>query len=687
VPSIKLRWAPVPEANSYVVSRKLPNSSSWTVLASYGSSVNEHTDLTIKVNLKYEYKVEARTQTYKAFGYAMTGIDVDLQTSTGTVILVIDSEVYDSIKPEILTLKQDLRNEGWDVIDKIYARSHDVKAIKSDIKNIYKSSNVKPVSVFLIGHIPVPYSGNLAPDGHTPDHMGAWPCDGFYGETEEYWSDNSVTNTAASGTRNDNIPGDGKFDQSTFLGSLEMSVGRVDFYDIPAFNLSEVNLLRNYFAKNHAFRTAKFKPQNKAVIDDNFGYFNGEAFGANGWRNFSTLVGKDSIIVGDYFTELESKSYLWSYACGGGNYTGAGGVGSTQDFVTNSPKGVFTMLFGSYFGDWDTKNNFMRAALASGNILTCTWAGRPQWYFHHMALGETIGYSAQQTMSNSFTYDVTYGARFVHTALLGDPTLKMNYRKNPIQTLKAEQVGSHVVLNWENVDSVHTEYIILKKWKDDNAWSILGTSMQHTFIDSCIHQDGQVKYKVAIVDSVFSRTATYTEALGISTDYFEVQKSTNPKLSLSYVYEDNKVAITNQGKSNETITWDFGDGTTLNSKSDTTITYVYQDTGRYNLIVTLNNGCFSDIDTIELNILTKVNELFNLIEIIPNPAYDYVEIKIPMVPAQVSIIDVEGRTRYNFLTKNDTARIPVIDLFPGTYWIVFLSSDSKQRIKRSFVKY
>jgi len=36
--------------------------------------------------------------------------------------------------------------------------------------------------------------------------------------------------------------------------------------------------------------------------------------------------------------------------------------------------------------------------------LTCCLAGRPHWFCHNMALGETIGYSTRLTMNNSTLY-------------------------------------------------------------------------------------------------------------------------------------------------------------------------------------------------------------------------------------------------------------------------------------------
>ena len=53
------------------------------------------------------------------------------------------------------------------------------------------------------GHVPVPYSGDIVPDGHMPDHVGAWPCDGFYGDMDGTWTDNAVNDLAPPGQDDD----------------------------------------------------------------------------------------------------------------------------------------------------------------------------------------------------------------------------------------------------------------------------------------------------------------------------------------------------------------------------------------------------------------------------------------------------------------------------------------------------
>ena len=131
--------------------------------------------------------------------------------------------------------------------------------------------------------------------------------------------ENTSTNSPnPSDPGNVNVPGDGKFDQSIIPSGVTLEVGRVDFANLPSFSLSEGELLRQYLNKDHYFRHKFVTTQRRGLIDDNFGTFGGEAFAADGWRNFAPFFGASNIVSGDWFTTLASQSYLWGYGCGGG---------------------------------------------------------------------------------------------------------------------------------------------------------------------------------------------------------------------------------------------------------------------------------------------------------------------------------------------------------------------------------
>jgi hypothetical protein len=216
-----------------------------------------------------------------------------------------------------------------------------------------------------------------------------------------------------------------------------------------AFSLSEKELLKQYLDKDHAYRTANLDASERALVDDNFGYFGGEAFASSGWRNFAPLVGRDSIHEIDWFTTLPSNDYLFAYGCGGGYDQGAGGVGTTTDFATKDTRSIFTLLFGSYFGDWNTQNNFLRAPLCTSYGLTCAWSGRPYWDIFPMGMGHTIGEAAKLTQNNVGAYLANYANYWVHVALMGDPTLRLRPFVAPKGvTLSDDHESNKVTLVW-----------------------------------------------------------------------------------------------------------------------------------------------------------------------------------------------------------------------------------------------
>jgi hypothetical protein len=243
----------------------------------------------------------------------------------------------------------------------------------------------------------------------------------------------------------------------------------------------------------------------QALVDDNFGTLNytsgiTEAFAISGWRNFSAILNYQNIKTGDFLTDTKDESYIWSYGCGGGTFIDCKGIGSTTDFVNQSPKTVFTALYGSRFGDWDSENNFMRAALASnGWILTCCWAGRQQYTFHQMGMGETIGHCVRATQNNINTY--YYGAektkRGIQVGLQGDPALRMHIVR-PVNSLKsAITTNKTIMLTWNQADDSIVGYYIYKLDALTNKYNrISETPVAETHFEDVSPDEGNNYYMV-----------------------------------------------------------------------------------------------------------------------------------------------------------------------------------------------
>jgi hypothetical protein len=541
-PAIILSWNKDDRAESYAVFRKDPTMHSWSDQAEWGSAIANlgkdaltYTDENVTPGIAYEYQilkvctpagiktlnlgVTDTVTSYFGSGYVLSGINVSPVLSRGTVILLIDSTMMMPLSAEIARLEQDLKNELWTVIKRSAPRattfnSEAVQSTKEIIRGIVESNPNEQYSILLLGRIPVPYSGLMAPDGHSPDHVGAWPADVFYADFDGEWADESINSSGASRVENKNVPGDGKFDKSQNDADIKYPVGRIDFYNLTSFAETELQLLKRYLDKNHAFRSGAIKPVYEATVDDNFGTY-GEGFSGSAYRGFGGLVGKDNIVANREFLD-STITTMFSYGCGAGSYTSCSGVGGIAEFSKRPITSVFTSVFGSYFGDWDSKDNVLRSVVASrGTVLSAGWAARPHWFFHPMGLGKPIGEVLLGAQNNTQQYmpsiyitkrypgGVYYqvAPRGTHIALIGDPTLRMTSNM-PIETPKNIGVTSTVSaqIDWESVPNANG-YLVYKSSSEAGPFEALTPSpiTETTFNDIKANWKQDVVYQVRAV--------------------------------------------------------------------------------------------------------------------------------------------------------------------------------------------
>lgn len=546
-PSIMLKWKPNVFASKYYIYRKNPSDADFpsSPIAQTDSVTTEWTDTTAEAGKIYEYSVQAYSKGYSqdytiknrprtlmnylGLGYVIAGIGADRTDQPGRILLLIDSVTAENLPVEIETLKNDLWKEGWAVTARLVPRAENYNAeavskVKETIFEEYGKGSKDLTTILLLGRVPVAYSGRLNPDGHD-NHLGAWPADTYYASTvESEWTDNTVNQDTVDvnsllrpETRN--ILSDGKFDQSEFKSDLTFSVGRVDFYNMPEFqtseDLGEFDLLKRYLQKDHDFRNGLSVAKPQALITESVAFIAAnlpEGFASSGWRNFGSCLGSDAIKTGKWFESISTDTYMWAYGTGPGDPISAANVGSTHDYANNTSNAVFTMLMGSYFGDWDEQNNFLRAGLAGkGMVLTCAWAARPPAFFHHMAMGYPIGYSYLKSENNkiiepgsssqasnyhgyqqnyyyytnlSVGTNLTFGARGIHQALMGDPTLKMTYNLLPQSTAinLFHQSETSTTLSWNRPDgknivgyNVYKSYDKFSKWEKLNEELVTDT--------------------------------------------------------------------------------------------------------------------------------------------------------------------------------------------------------------------
>ncbi len=479
---LRLTWLQQSGATRYQVYTKTSDNKGWDRIADLQGSDTSYIDSAYKLGTRKEYRVARTSSNYIGFdgnGYIVAGFNVPATTELGDVILLIENTYKTTAHNEITTYIEQLENEGYRV-DAIYASPNDkVSDLKDTIKQHYQNlGKSKSTMIFLLGNIPVPYSGNYRPDGHT-EHTGAWPADLYYGAFDITWTDQTVNNTQAQSPRNRNIPNDGKFDVSrynsnsqSFTQYVNVPVGRVDLSEMPSFG-ADTMLIKRYLEKAMAFRTGLRKVKNQSLVDDNFGYFGSEAFASGGFRNASTFSAWN-ISTSDYRTEMSKESYLLSYGCGPGSYTSCSGVSSTSAFVSDSLLNPFTMTFGSYYGDWDNSDNFLRAPLASkGWGLSSVWSGRPYWMMHPCAHGAPLADAALSTFNTWNVYNAAGFMGGVHVALMGDPSLRMFVVDN-VHELDIIQKCKDLYIHTGDVADL-TDSILVEIWQN-GTWKSLNTA-------------------------------------------------------------------------------------------------------------------------------------------------------------------------------------------------------------------
>lgn len=509
-PAVTFSWPLDATATGYTVARRFYGTTNWSnpIVIPGGGGATSWSDSTMVLGVRFEYLFQ-KNGSPAAKTLLCVGLEAPAIEARGSLVLLVDSTQAAALGTRLDRLVLDLVGDGWTVLRHDVSPTASVPSVKALIAADVAANPLGVKAVFLFGRLPVPYSGSLAPDGH-PDHQGSWPADVYYGELNGPWTDVSVNITTASRLENRNVPGDGKFDQTLIPSDVDLAVGRVDFANMPAFAATETQLLQQYLDKDHDYRHRVFQVDQRAVIDDNFGWFGGEAFAASGWRNFTTLLGPANVTAADYFTTLNVPSgngHIWSYGCGGGTYTSAGGVGSTTDFTLSQNRSVFTMLFGSYFGDWDSTDNFLRAPLASGWTLTNVWAGRPHWSFHPMALGETIGACAR--ISQNDTLVGGFGQRFVHLALMGDPTLRQHVIAPP-SNVAIVDLWPQANVSWSASTMAVAGYHVYRASSPNGPFTRLSTTpVAGTVFTDAAPLAGSATYMVRAVRLETTPTGTY----------------------------------------------------------------------------------------------------------------------------------------------------------------------------------
>jgi hypothetical protein len=225
--TIVITW-PRQNVRSITVQRKLVSEKQWSAsIAHLPGDATNFEDSDIHKGIAYEYQFTGPLREdgdRTAYGYICAGIEVPAIERRGKIALIVDDRFSDALAEEFDRLREDLVGDGWTVLRHDVSANPTPQSVKALIKGDWEADRANMRAVFLIGHVPVPYSGLMNPDMH-PEHLGAWPADVYYGEMDGLWTDETVTKVDAQFDANNNVPGDGKLDQSEIPAKWSWKLG------------------------------------------------------------------------------------------------------------------------------------------------------------------------------------------------------------------------------------------------------------------------------------------------------------------------------------------------------------------------------------------------------------------------------------------------------------------------------
>ncbi|TET16539.1 MAG: hypothetical protein E3J78_08700, partial [Candidatus Cloacimonadota bacterium] len=334
----------------------------------------------------------------------------DLRGRQNVVAVLVNKDIFQDISAQIDTFSNDLVTAGYSVqIDTISGMSH--TTLRS-----YLAGITDLVGALFVGELPV-----------------AWFETNGFGSWEEFPHDLYFCDLNGTYVDSDN---DGLYDNHYGATGPEIWVGR-----IYARNLtwdSEIGLLKNYFRKNHDYRTngSAIQERGLAFVDDDWSYW--------GTCDLNLLYSNVVVVNNDYQTTAQnyrshlSLGYEWIHLCAHSSPWGHTFVYGTSGYrgtvfnyevFTLEPVGYFYNLFacsGTRFVEENHSAGWYifvdpYGLLAVGSTKTGSMLYFSDFYGplgqQNLCIGDA--FKSWFTTWGEYDWDWFYGMN-----ILGDPTLK-----------------------------------------------------------------------------------------------------------------------------------------------------------------------------------------------------------------------------------------------------------------------
>ena len=334
-------------------------------------------------------------------------VKITTEGRANLIDIIVDSRIYDSLSQEISQYSNDLANEGYSVqVDTVSGMSID--SLRNHLAGITDLNG----AVF-IGELPIAWY-----------EMSDWaeeefPIDLYFMDLDGNWVDS------------DN---DGLFDGHT--GNVEPEIWMGRLYARPLLWDDEITLLRDYFAKNHQYRTGGLGVLQRGLsfVDDDW-YYYGSCSLDSVYSDVTVINDYASTTAPGYRSELNS-GYEWIHICAHSSpwghtfknsYDYAGTVFNYELFVLN-PQAIFYNLFACSGTRFVEENHSAGWYLFGDNpglsVVGSTKTGAMLYFgdfYKHLGNDDNIGEAFKKWFIENGELSRPW---FYGLNILGDPTLK-----------------------------------------------------------------------------------------------------------------------------------------------------------------------------------------------------------------------------------------------------------------------
>jgi hypothetical protein len=363
------------------------------------------------------------------------------------VYVLVHHSIFNSIEPEIDQYVKDIERDG------LGAEVHEYTGgIPEDIRSTLASEYPKGlVGCLLVGDIPSAwYEMDVSYPLQPQVTHQEFPLDLFYMDLNGIWKDTN---------------GNGMYDQHTGDRGPEIWVGRLKASGMAE---DEVSLLRNYFAKNHAYRSGWLRLPERALIyvDDFWGNMASEYSSAVSAVFLNRTIVNDRLHTNpeDYLNRLkEGWTLVHLFAHGDSashqfyvNNDKYEGQVTSSDIRQSDPRAFFYILISCWnarYTDRDYMGGWYMFSKSYGLLaISSTKPGDMQQFnkFYSMCRDQNIGTAFRawfadrikdEDEGNEYTKKYFYGI-----IILGDPTLhlKPSYYPALTETVTAPTTGASV---------------------------------------------------------------------------------------------------------------------------------------------------------------------------------------------------------------------------------------------------